>query len=427
MENKSQLCINGGNPTIDYKFKKYNTIGKEEKDAVIKVLDDGVLSDFLGKHHDKFYGGTNVKKFENDWSELFNIDHSISFNSATSAISAAIGACNIGTGDEVIVSPYTMAATATAIISYNAVPVFADICEKTFNMTPEAILSNITPYTKAILIPSIIGHPAELKKILKIAKDHGLYVIEDSCQAPLATLDGKLTGTFGDIGIFSLNKHKHIQTGEGGIAVTNNKNLAYRMKLIRNHGEVSVDSIEIGSLENTFGFNYRMGEMEAAIGIQQLKKLVGLVKSRISIVNLLTEKLDHLSEFIDTPFVKDNSKHVYYLYAMKYKRKKGMPHRDKIVEAICAEGVPVRSGFQKPLYLFKMYQEKIAYAGNECSVWGPLYKGNVSYKKGICPITEKVEEEEMITFHIEHLSLDERDVDNISKAFSKVFDNIAEL
>ena len=422
-----KLAINGGSPVIDYSFKKYNTIGKEEIEAVNEVLNTGVLSDFLGKDHEKFYGGKYVKMLESDWADMFKVKDAIAYNSATSALCAAIGACNIGTGDEVIVSPYTMAATATSIISYNAVPVFADICEKTFNMTAKSILSNITEHTKAILIPSIIGHSAQLKEIVEIAKKYNLFVIEDACQSPLGTLDGKFVGTFGDIGVYSLNKHKHIQTGEGGIAVTNNKDLSYKLRLIRNHGEVSADSKNIQDLRNSFGFNFRMGEIEAAIGVQQLKKIQKLVNKRIDIVNYMTNKLSDFNRYIETPHVDNNTKHVYYLYAIKYKRKKGMPHRDKIVDAICAEGVPVRCGFQKPLYLFKMYQERVAYAGSQCSVWGPLYKGSVNYNKGICPVVEKIENEQMITFHIEHVDLTFNDVDNIHQAFKKVFENLSQV
>jgi perosamine synthetase len=422
-----KLALNGGNPVIEYDFKKYISISSEEVEAAKRVVETGTLSDFLGKWHEKFYGGENVRKFESDWSSFFKVKDTITFNSATSALCAAIGACQVGPGDEVIVSPYTMAATATSIISYNAIPVFADIDSETFNMTPESIIKNITHNTRAILIPSIIGHPARLEEIVKIARDHNLKVIEDACQAPMATLSGKYAGTYGDIGVFSLNKHKHIQTGEGGIAVTSSPELGERLRLIRNHGEVTADSRGIKNLVNTFGFNFRMGEIEAAIGIEQLKKLEKLVKNRVETMEYLTEKLESVSDYIQTPFVKDDSTHVYYLYAMKYKRKKGMPSREKIVEALCAEGFPVRNGFQKPLYLFSMFQNRIAYGDKGCPFACPMYKGSVSYEKGICPTAESLEENSMITFHVEHVDLTKEDVDLIAKACEKVFSNIEEV
>ena len=423
----NELAILGGNPVIDYDFKKYVSIGEEEVEAAKRVVESGALSDFLGKWHEKFYGGENVRNFERDWTDFFKVKDTITFNSATSALCAAIGACQIGPGDEVIVSPYTMAATATSIISYNAVPVFADIDEETFNMTPESIVSAITHNTKAILIPSIIGHPARLKEIVKIAKDYNLKVIEDSCQSPTAKLDGKYVGTYGDIGVFSLNKHKHIQTGEGGIAVTNSPDLAERLRLIRNHGEVTADTRGIKNLVNTFGFNFRMGEIEAAIAIEQLKKLQLLVDKRVETMNYLTEKLSPYSEYIRTPTVREDSTHVYYLYALRYNQSEGMPTRDRLVEALCAEGFPVRSGFQKPLYLFSMFQNKIAYGELGCPFACPHYKGSVSYEKGLCPTTERLEEESMITFHVEHFDLTREDVDLIAKACEKVFSRIKEI
>jgi len=422
-----KLALKGGDPVIGYDFKKYVSIESEEVEAAKRVIETGTLSDFLGKWHEKFYGGENVRKFENDWSDFFRVRDSITFNSATSALCAAVGACQVGPGDEVIVSPYTMAATATSIISYNAIPVFADVDSDTFNMTPESILKNITHNTRAILIPSIIGHPARLDQIVDIARDHNLKVIEDACQAPMATLDDKYVGTYGDIGIFSLNKHKHIQTGEGGVAVTNSSELGERLRLIRNHGEVTADSRGIKNLVNTFGFNFRMGEIEAAIGIEQLKKLENLVKNRVDTVNYMTHKLKSVSEYIQTPVVKDGCTHVYYLYAMKYKRKAGMPSREKIVEALCAEGFPVRNGFQKPLYLFSMFQNRIAYGDKGCPFACPLYKGKVSYEKGLCPTTEDLERDSMITFHIEHIDLNKKDVDLIAEACEKVFHNISEI
>tara|TARA_R110001583_G_scaffold7985_10_gene38934 strand:+ start:23670 stop:24953 length:1284 start_codon:yes stop_codon:yes gene_type:complete len=424
---KDKLALRGGNPTIDYSFKKYISIESEEVEAAKRVVETGTLSDFLGKWHEKFYGGENVRKFENNWSSFFKVKDTITFNSATSALCAAIGACQIGPGDEVIVSPYTMAATATSIISYNAIPVFADIDDETFNMTPESIIEKITHNTRAILIPSIMGHPARLDEIIKIAKEYNLKVIEDACQAPTAMLNGKYAGTYGDIGVFSLNKHKHIQTGEGGIAITNSPELGERLRLIRNHGEVTADSRGIKNLVNTFGFNFRMGEIEAAIGIEQLKKLQGLVDKRVETMNYLTDRLKPFEEYIETPAIRDNCTHVYYLYAMKYKRKEGMPSREKIVEALCAEGFPVRDGFQKPLYLLSMFQNRIAYGDKGCPFACPLYKGSVSYEEGTCPTVEKIEKNSMITFHVEHVDLNNKDIDLIAAACNKVFSNISEI
>ena len=171
-----------------------------------------------------------------------------------------------------------MCATATAILHWNAIPVFADIEEDTFCISPESIERNISPYTKAIISVDIGGHPANTKEINKIADKYNLRVISDTAQAPGALNRGKFAGTLTDIGGYSLNYHKHIHTGEGGILVTNDDFLAERMYLIRNHAEASVEAIDLKNISNMIGHNFRLGEIECAIGIEQLKNLTFLFK-----------------------------------------------------------------------------------------------------------------------------------------------------
>ena len=160
-----------------------------------------------------------------------------------------------------------MSASATAILVWNAIPVFADIEEDTFNLDPASIERNITPYTKAIMVTDIFGHAADLDAIMDIARRHGLKVIEDAAQAPGAMYKGRHVGTVADIGVYSLNYHKHIHTGEGGVCVTNDATLAERLQLIRNHAESVVAGKGVTDLCNMIGFNFRMTEIEAAIGI----------------------------------------------------------------------------------------------------------------------------------------------------------------
>src|SRR5262249_8722448 len=157
--------------------------------------------------------------------------------SATSGLVAAMGAVGIEPGDEVIVPPTTMSATAVAPLAYGGKPGFADIEPETFGPDPAAVRAPITPRTKAIVSANLIGHPARLAELAAIAREHGLYLVEDNAQGPLAAEHGRYAGTVGDIGVFSLNYHKHIHTGEGGVCVTNDDELALRLQLIRNHGE----------------------------------------------------------------------------------------------------------------------------------------------------------------------------------------------
>ena len=263
----SELAIHGGLKTIKTTFPRYNPYGEEEVMAAKAIVESGVLSKFLGAWHEDFYGGDKVREFETAWKELFRVNHAVTVNSATSGLIAAVGAIGIEPGDEVIVSPWTMCATATAILFWNAIPVFADIESETFNLDPISILKNITPRTKAIIVSDIFGHAADLEAIMKIARDNNLLVIEDAAQSPSAIYRDKYVGTVADIGVFSLNYHKHIHTGEGGVCVTDNDEFAERMQLIRNHAEAVVGAKGVTDISNMIGMNFRLGEIEAAIGI----------------------------------------------------------------------------------------------------------------------------------------------------------------
>ena len=258
----------------------------------------------------KFFGGPKVKELRKTVKIILMLSMP-SPNSWTSGLVTAVGAIGIEPGDEIIVPPWTMCATATAILHWNAIPVFADIEDETFCISPESIEKNISEYTKAIISVDIGGHPSNTKEINKIAKKYNLKVISDTAQAPGA-LDGeKFAGTLTDIGGYSLNYHKHIHTGEGGILVTNDDQLAERMYLIRNHAEAAVGDMRIENLSNMLGHNFRLGEIECSIGIEQLKKLESLVKTR-----QIAEKLTNRKQFkrIKNTFVKmdTHSLHVFY-------------------------------------------------------------------------------------------------------------------
>ena len=226
--------------SINYKIKKYNPIGKEELKAAQSVIRSGVLSDFIAKDGKNFLGGKNVKKFENNIKKYFNTNYAITVNSWTSGLIAAFGSIGLEPGDEVILPTWTMSACAMSILNWNAIPVFVDIEKDTFNIDPNLIEKKISKKTKAILAVDIFGHPANYKSIFSIAKKYNLKVISDSAQSIGAKYNNRFSGTFADIGGFSLNCHKHINTGEGGILLTNNKDTAEKLRLIRNHAESSV-------------------------------------------------------------------------------------------------------------------------------------------------------------------------------------------
>ncbi len=420
-----KLALLSGSKTVNKEFPAYNSIGEEERIAVDKVMRSGVLSQFLGCWHADFYGGPKVQEFERTCEKYFKVKHAITVNSWTSGLTAAMGAIDIEPGDEVIVSPWTMCASATAILHWNAIPVFADIEPETFNIDPAAIEKNITPYTKAILAVDIFGHSADMDALMGIAKKHNLKVISDTAQAPGALYKDRYAGTVADIGGYSLNYHKHIHTGEGGILVTENDDLAERMRLIRNHAEAVVGDKGTKKLNNMIGHNFRLGEIECAIGIEQLKKLSDLVSSRQHLAERLSAGLQQLNG-LQTPVTKPDCTHVYYIYPLIVDTNALGCERDVIAKALQAEGVNVSTQYQN-LHLLPMYQKKMAYGSNGFPWTSEICKREVSYEKGICPVAEDLNEKSYIGFGMCVYELTAADIDLIITAFHKVWDNLDAL
>jgi perosamine synthetase len=420
------LALFGGPKTIDRPFVRYNSIGAEEVAAATEVIRSGVLSRYLGCWDPDFFGGDRVQAFEKAWADYFNTAHAIAVNSNTSGLICAIGALGIEPGDEVIVSPWTMCASATAILIWNAIPVFADIEPDTFNLDPAAVEKAITPLTKAIMVTDIFGHAAELDAIMDIARRHNLKVIEDSAQAPGAMFGEKYVGTIADIGVFSLNYHKHINTGEGGVCVTHDPVLAEKLQLIRNHAEAVVGGKGVADITNMIGFNFRMGEIEAAIGIEQLRKLPALVRGRMDAAERLAAGLRGLTG-LRVPVVKPGCTHVYYIFPLVYDdQQTGVP-RQKLLEALLAEGVPSANGGYVNVHLLPLYQQKIAY-GRKGFPWVPeIYKGEVSYAKGICPRAEELNDRSFIGIEICLHDYFPDDVDLVIRAFRKVWSQLDRL
>lgn len=421
----SELAILGGPKAVPEPFSRYNSIGREELEAVKAVIETGVLSRFLGCWEPDFYGGEKIQEFEREWARYFSVNHAVTVNSNTSGLITALGAIGIEPGDEVIVSPWTMSASATSILVWNAIPVFADIEAETFNLDPTSIEKNITPYTKAIMVPDIFGHAADLDRIMALARQYHLKVIEDAAQAPGALYKGRLVGTIADIGVYSLNYHKHIHTGEGGVCVTNDPFLAERMQLIRNHAESVVEDKGVEDLSNMIGFNFRMTEMEAAIGLEQLKKLSTLVAQRAAAADRLTAAIRHLKG-LSVPIIKPDCTHVYYVYPMVYQASEtGIP-RHTIVQALQAEGIPIAGGYVN-LHLLPIYQKRIAYGKGGFPWTADVYKGRVSYKKGICPVAETLQDESFLQIGLCAYTFTDREIDQVIGAFLKVWDHLSDL
>jgi len=426
MNNIEKLAIHGGAKTITKSFKHYNSIGQEEIDAAKSVVETGVLSKFLGCWDPDFYGGPKVQEFELACKEYFGVKHAVTVNSWTSGLIAAIGAIGIEPGDEIIVSPWTMCASATAILHWNAIPVFADIEGETFNIDPKSVEKNITPYTKAIMAVDIFGQSCDIDELMIIAKRHNLKVITDTAQAPGAFNKDRFTGTLSHVGGFSLNYHKHIHTGEGGIVVTNDDDIFERVQLIRNHAEAVVEGKGVTNLSNMVGHNFRLGEIESAIGIEQLKKLKGFVKGRQYAAELITKGLTGL-DGLSCPIVKPGCSHAYYQYPIVLNINKLGISREKIHKALVAEGV---SGLEEGycnIHLLPMYQKKIAYGSSGFPWSSDICKRDVSYEKGICPVAEELHDKTFLTISMCLHEYNEEDIHLLIKAFHKVWKNLDSL
>lgn len=410
------LAILGGEPLRSGPFPSHPVIGEEEKRAVLEVLESGRLSTFIAAPGEYFNGGIKIKEFEKRFAEYHGVEHAVAFNSATAALHAAVVAVGVEPGDEVIVPPYTFTSTATCALMHNSIPVFADTDDVVFGLDPDAVERAITPLTRAIIAVHLFGHPANLDGLLAIAHKHNLRLIEDCAQAPGAKWNGEFVGTFGDCGVFSFTESKTITTGEGGMLITNDGGIAEQARMVRNHGEVIVEGQKERSYSSSMlGWNYRMTEMEAALGIAQLEKLDFLNDRRIELANHLSERIAGLPG-MTAPAILPNAQHVFYVYALKYNEERtGIP-RDILVKAMNAEGIPFSAGYVRPLYRAPLYQNRAHFAFEH-------YRGSAHYNHGLCPTAERLYERELMLTGVVRFPARSADMDDIANAMHKVMEH----
>lgn len=324
-------------------------ITKQDKAAISKALESRWLT-----------GGPSVAEFERQFQEYVGVKHAIAVNSCTSALHLGLRAIDIKQGDEIIVPDLTFAATANAAIFCGAKPVFVDIDERTFNISAKDIIEKITPKTKAIIPVHYGGQPCDMDEINEIAQDHKLSVVEDCAHSLGAEYKGQQTGTLGTIGCFSFYPTKLITTLEGGMLTTNDDQLAKRAILLREHGmsKTAIDRANKGTWYYDIvdlGYNYRLNELQALLGISQLKRIGQGIKRRIKAAHYYSEKFRQLGfKGITPPHEAPNRSHIFHLYVIRVEKESGIT-RDILFEKMTEQGIGL-SVHYTPLHLLSFYR-----------------------------------------------------------------------
>jgi perosamine synthetase len=327
-------------------------LGEEEVRAVKDVLLSGNLIQ-----------GEKVSQFEGAFSTYIGAKHGIAVNSGTSALMVGLQALGIKGADEVITTPFTFIATSNAILFNHAKPVFADIDPRSFNIDAVKIEKKITDKTKAVLIVHLYGNPCEMERIAALCKKYNLLLVEDCAQAAGAEYKGKKVGSFGDVSVFSFYPSKNMTTGEGGMILTNDKEIAAKCRVIRNQGQNEQ------YLHTEISYNFRMTEMAAAIGLEQLKRLDVWNSERKENAKYLSEQLAKAKN-VQLPEVKPGTKHVFHQYTLRVRNGR----RQKAFEQLNSKGIDAR-----------IYYPNVTY--NQ-----PAYL-KLGFRPGICPEAEKAAEE----------------------------------
>ena len=346
--------------------------------------------------------GGMCQRLERKFAEKVGAKFGITFNSGTSTMHSCLAAAGVGPGDEVIVPALTVISTANVVMHQNAVPIFADISPDTFNIDPEDVKRKITPRTKAIIPVSLYGLAADFDPLMELAKKHNLVVIEDDAQAPMAIYKGRTTGSIGHMSSFSFENSKHMTTGDGGMVTTSDELLAEK---IRKHGCLGFRAVQAGDgrvrthkdelqdpdykRHDSFGWNYRLPEVAAAVGLAQLEKLDFFVDLRQKIAALYAQAISGCNWLVPQ-YVPEGYTNAYYTYAVKFEgKKKGISWQDFRKKYMEFGGDGIYAAWSV-VYLETVFQKGEFY-GKGCPIHCPLYKGNVKYEKGLCPVAEEIQ------------------------------------
>ncbi len=407
----AKLAIEGGAPVRTQPFPTVgNASGRRMGEEEIRNLTEAIHSGRLFR-----YGGTFVTRLEQEFARLHGAKHAIAATSGTTALHVAVGAVQPNPGDEIITSPITDMGTIIPILFQNAIPVFADLEPDTYCLQPRSVEERLTERTAAIVVVHLFGQPTDMDPILELAGRRGIPVIEDCAQAYLAEYHGKLVGTMGALGCFSMQQSKHMTAGDVGIVITDDDELATRARLFADKGWPRGGEAR----EYLFlGNNYRMNELTGAVACAQLGKVESVVAARRAAAEKLNARVRQIPG-VNPPGVRAGCRHSYWQYPITIDEEVLRASPRDFVAALSAEGVPAGHGYiGRPIYMTQMLYNRTAYGTSHCP-WTCEYAArNIQYQESDCPNTVEILRRIIVMPMNENYT--DQDINDIAEGLDKV-------
>jgi dTDP-4-amino-4,6-dideoxygalactose transaminase len=406
----STPAILGGEPARTKPFASWPIIEEADERRLLSVLRSG-----------KWWMGEHVRSFEKSFAEYHGTSRGIAVTNGSVSLKIALQAIGIEAGDEVIVPPYTFFATAAAVVEANATPIFADIDPDTLTISPQAIERVLTPRTRAIIPVHLGGLAADMDAIMTIARRHHLRVIEDCAHAHGAEYKGRKVGSIGDIGSFSFQMSKNMTSGEGGILITSNSDLADMCDSLHHCGRMARGGEWYD--HQIIGGNYRMGEFQAALLLGQLERLEAQSNVRELNAAYLIARMKRIPGISPQRRGQEHTRHGYHLFLVRFDESVYKFPREVFLKAMQAEGIPLIGGYTVPLYRQSAFTNL---------AFGPftgyrIAHPDLDYEKVDCPVCERICTREGTWFPHTVLLGDQRDMDSVADAFEKVYAGRAEI
>ncbi|MCZ6632818.1 MAG: DegT/DnrJ/EryC1/StrS family aminotransferase [bacterium] len=406
-----KLALSGGEPVRETPWPEWPFYQTDEE---ARAVVDALRSDHLCSAH----GGGAIAQFEADFAEWCGAVGAVTVNSGSSSLQVALAAVGVGPGDEVIVPCYTYYSSATSVLVQGAIPVFADIDRETANLDPVSFESLITDRTKAVMPVHANGIPVDMDAVMAIADAHGIQVVEDCSHAHGAVYKGQMVGTLGQAGAFSIQHKKILSVGEGGVVVSRDPEVVARARRFVNLGG--------GSSTGDLGPNLRMGELHGALALVRMQWVDEQNDQRRENARMLAQAVAELPGLQTVPeALPDGVNPTYYNFILDYKREEIGVDRERFVEAVQAEGVPLRVNGYRPLNTMPVFANQEAWP-YKLSENQPILEGRTLYGEGVCPVTEAFLSEGNLELKI-HPPCGEQEMTDAAGAMRKVLTQVGEL